>query len=72
MLLSPRAASSLLSICGIVLASSVATGEGLLLPSLKGCSRARERAAPLKCLRLHIPCAPPRFAELLLILARET
>ena len=69
MLLSPRAASTLLSICGIVLhRECVATGEGFLIAFIKGLLPGKGARGPTKCLRLHIPCAPLCFAELLLIL----
>ena len=69
MLLSPRAASTLLSICGIVWhRECVATGEGFLIAFIKGLLPGKGARGPTKCLRLHIPCAPLCFAELLLIL----
>ena len=69
MLLSPRAASTLLSICSIVLhRECVATGEGFLIAFIKGLLPGKGARGPTKCLRLHIPCAPLCFAELLLIL----
>ena len=73
MLLSPRAASTLLSICGIVRhRECVATGEGFPIAFIKGLLPGKGARGPTKCLRLHIPCAPLCFAELLLILTRET
>ena len=69
MLLSPRAASTLLSICGIVRhRECVATGEGFPIAFIKGLLPGKGARGPTKCLRLHIPCAPLCFAELLLIL----
>ena len=69
MLLSPRAASTLPSICGIVRhRECVATGEGFPIAFIKGLLPGKGARGPTKCLRLHIPCAPLCFAELLLIL----
>ena len=46
----------------------MATGEGFPIAFIKGLLLGKGARGPTKCLRLHIPCAPLCFAELLLIL----
>ena len=46
----------------------MATGEGFPIAFIKGLLPGKGARGPTKCLRLHIPCAPLCFAELLLIL----